>query len=409
MATMTKTDLEKLISDINGKALVEFKALLDAEAAERDKVEKAGPPDWARAMFSNHEGPMRAAQTWEKGQIATGVIGALAMTKADPERARAWVAKNFAPTHKAYADEVTKALLAGDSTSGGFLLPTILSQDLIELLRPASIVRRMGPTMIPMPNGSIRLPKLTAGSAATYIGETQNIGVTQPTFGQVVLTYKKLAALVPMSNDLLRQAALGTDSIVRNDLVRAIAQREDQAFIRDDGTAATPRGLRSWCLAANLLTTVGTWALLANIVTDLGTMVQVLRDANVPFTRPGWLMAPRTERILMTTQNAAGYYVFRTEMLTGKLWGFNYGVTTQIPTNLTGTGTGSEMYLVDFDDAAIGESLAMTVDASTDAAYDDNGTVRAAYSLDQTVIRAITEHDFAMRRDQSVCVMAILP
>ena len=75
---------------------------------------------------------------------------------------------------------------------------------------------------------------------------------------------------------------------------------------------------------------------------------------------------------------------------------------------MAGTGGGSELYLVDFDDMVIGESQNLIIDASTEAAYDDNGTVRAAFSLDQTVIRAIEEHDFAARRAEAIVVITAL-
>jgi HK97 family phage major capsid protein len=48
------------------------------------------------------------------------------------------------------------------------------------------------------------VPKITGGSTAGYVGENANITKTQPTTGQITLTFKKLAALVPISNDLLR-------------------------------------------------------------------------------------------------------------------------------------------------------------------------------------------------------------
>src|SRR4029077_17095780 len=95
----------------------------------------------------------------------------------------------------------------------------------------------------------------------------------------------------------------------------------------------------------------------------------------------------------------------------GTFWGWPYGVTTAIPVNLNASGvvssgsTNSEIYLVDFADVALGEGLNLTIDASQEAAYFDGSTVISAYSQDQTVIRAIAEHDLVMRREESVAVM----
>lgn len=336
----------------------------------------------------------------DRGIMAARQLRALAHSGADQDRALSWVKRNWPDDTAIY-----KALEAGSATAGGFLIAPEFSIDIIELLRPMVVIRRMGPMVVPMTQGTLTIPKITAGSTASYIGESQNAPKTQPVFGNIVLTYKKLSALVPISNDLLRQSgASGTsaDTIVRNDVVRAMAQREDAAFIRDDGTAATPRGLRHWAPAANVLVVTGTDTL-PDIIDNLGRMIQTLKDANVPMTRPGWMFAPRTERRLMTIQNAIGAYVFRDEMLGGKLWGIPYATTTQIPTNLSTDQ--SEVYLVDFDDVVIGESTSLIVAVSTEAAYDDNGTLRSAFSLDQTVMRVIAEHDFAVRRDVAVVVL----
>ena len=396
----TKDQLVALIKDVCGTVV-----------ADVVKAQGATPPPWAAKLIDmgnpNGDDPNAPLHTQngggvEKGLVTAGLVRAIAAGRGDVDRAKAWVGKHWGDTP--VAKEVTKALAAGDNAAGGFIVPTPLSQDIIELLRPMAVVRRLGPVIVPMPSGTIRIPKLTAGSAATYIGENTNISKTQPTFGQIALTYKKLAATVPVSNDLLRYSSPGADTIVRNDLVRAMAQREDQAFIRDDGTSATPKGIRYWCPAANQLSMTGTDTL-ADITTDLGRMVQALKDANVPMTRPGWMFSPRTERRLLTIQNTNGFYVYRPEMMSGKLWNYPFAVTTQIPSNLGVGANESEVYLVDFDDMAIGEAQNLIIDASTEAAYDDNGTLRSAFSLDQTVVRAISEHDFAARRDVAIVVL----
>ncbi len=66
--------------------------------------------------------------------------------------------------------------------------------------------------------------------------EAAAITVSKPTFGQVVASFKKLTALVPVSNDMQRFADPAIDAYVRDDLVQVLARREDLAFIRGDGT-----------------------------------------------------------------------------------------------------------------------------------------------------------------------------
>jgi HK97 family phage major capsid protein len=91
------------------------------------------------------------------------------------------------------------------------------------------------------------------------------------------------------------------------------------------------------------------------------------------------------------------------------LWGWPIGTTTNVPITLDTSGSGndneSEVYLVDFAQVLIGESQGLLVDSSQEAAYHDGSNIQAAFSLDQTVVRAIAEHDLGMRHDKAVAML----
>jgi len=332
--------------------------------------------------------------------IAVGlIVMSIAAGKRDLRRAA-----HFAET-RLMDTEIAKALAASDAEAGGFIVPANFRAELIEYLRPLSAVRSLNPTVIPLTNGTASIPKVTGGATAAYLGENKNISKTEETFGLLKLTERKLAALVPISNDLVRHAAFSAAGIVRDDLAAALAQKSDLEFIRGDGTGAGPKGLRYWCPAANRLT-VNATVNLANVTVDLGRLILALENSDVRMIRPGWIMAPRTKNYLMTVRDGNGNFAFRSEMLVGRLWGYPFGVTTQIPINLAVTGTAeSEVYFADFADVIIGEDGTLEIDVSDVAAYHDGSNVVAAFSQDQTVIRAIDRHDFGMRHDASVAVL----
>lgn len=361
------------------------------------KAQQTAHQDFLKGLI----GSRQEDKPLEKGLVVARFIRALAASKGDPQRAAAWATKNW---NDPVGETVSKALAAGDAAAGGFTIPDQYSSDLIELLRAMSIVRKLNPLQVPMPMGTLTLPKITGGVTAQYIGENTNIPKGQPAFGALRLTYKKLAALVPVSNDLLRYNAYGVDAIVRDDLVSGIATREDIAFIRDDGSQFTPKGLRFWAPAANVIAANAT-VNLANVTSDLAKLILQLMNANVRMLRPAWMFAPRTLMYLMTVRDANGNFAFRDEMLTGKLWTFPFGVTTQIPINLGGGVDESEVYFADMADVVIGDATSIIIDASTEAAYHDGTQVIAAFSQDQTVVRAIVQHDLGMRHDASVTVL----
>lgn len=307
-----------------------------------------------------------------------------------------------------WAEARAKALSAGDATAGGFLVPQQFSTDFIAYLRSAAVMRKLGVPTLPMPTGTVKLGKGTAGATASYIGENTNAPKSQLGTGQITLSFKKLACLTPVSNDLLRYSSPGADMIVRNDLVTAMSVKEDSAFIRGQGVDGSPKGLFYWAPGGNRIAANGT-VNLQNVTTDLGKLMQVLMGADIPMMKPCWIFAPRIKNFLVTLQNTQGAFVFKDEMAGGTLWGYPYEITTGVPTNLDTSGAGSndesEIYFFDAMQAVIGEAESIMVDASQEAAYNDGTTVQAAFSLDQTVVRAIAEHDFAMRYAEAVAVL----
>lgn len=404
MPEMTSDQLKStILTTVKDHLEKDVASMIEAAVSKSLEANKsAGPPEWATALWGKQAQPPAARQ---KGEAFARYVRAAVQSHNDPERGRDLLAKWG---DKDLADAMTKAMTAGSPTAGGFLVPEQFSTDVIELLRPQSVIRRLGPMTVPMPNGNLSIPKITSGATGYYVGESSNITPSQLVTGQVKLSFKKLAALVPMSNDLLRYSSPGADALVRDDAVRAIAQAENSNFIRGDGTSGGPRGLRYWVAPANLIKGVAAVAL-ATVVSDLGKCVQALMANNIPFTRPAWIISPRSYVYLTTVQTSAGsgVFVFREEMMGGKLWGWPYAVSTGVPETLTDGGSTleSEVYFGDFADLILGESLNMSVDASSEAAYYDGSSVVAAFSRDETVVRVITEHDLALRRDVSFAVL----
>jgi HK97 family phage major capsid protein len=335
-----------------------------------------------------------------KGLLVAGIVGALAGAKGDPERAVTMLKKN----EKDNA-EIIKALEASELQTGGVLINEQVSTDFIDLLTPRAVVRSFGTTVVPMDSGGMTIPKLTAAASALYIGESQDPTPSEQTFGMKKLTARKLAVLIPISNDLLRRGGPRVSTIIRNDALRSAALKEDLAFLRYTGTEYAPKGLRYQAAAANVISQTGSSSYdLDSVTADLGNLILLLENANVAFTNPGWVFAPRTAMALMTIRDANGQFAFRNEMLTGKLWGMPFRKTTQIPTNLSGSQ--SEVYLADFDDVIIGDTMRLEVAVSDVAAYvDADDQMRSAFTRDQTLMRILAEHDIVARYDESIAVL----
>lgn len=395
-------------------------AVAEAVTKQYEKLVKEAP--WMAAVKEADEKSLKqkSERGREKGEEAARIMRAMLCCKLNNQGtsvesvSRQLIKWGDTDLAKALTDDFDRrekgAMAATQASDGGFLIPEQFSTDVIELLRPQSVVRSLVGRTLQMPVGSINIPKITDGSAAYYQGENTNATKSALKTGNLKLTWKKLIALVPMSNDLVRYSQPGADSIVRTDMIRAIAQRENQAFLRDDGTNAGPKGLRYQANNSNVIDVSNPTFTIQTVATDLGRCVLQLINNNVPLSKPGWLFAPRTWNYLRMLQTTTGAFIYQAEMNNGLLLGYPYKWSTQIPTTLsdhgrTTNGGETEIYFADFDDVVIGEAMSLRVDASMEASYMDGGSLVSAFSQDQTVVRAITEHDFGVRRDVSVCIM----
>lgn len=337
----------------------------------------------------------------DKGIAAARFVRALAFGRGDPQRAKFFAQKSW---DDEMGDEIQKALITSSMTAAGSMIPPEYAAEIIELLRSRAIIRAAGPRIMPMNSGSLTIRRQNAASSAAYVGESQDIGITNPDVGLIELTSKKLAAIVPVSNDLLAfSSGPSADEFVRDDLVLSMALREDRAFLRDDGTQHTPRGIRYWAAAANVTATNGTSA--TNIEADFKELLDSLESADVKLIRPVWFMHPTRKNHLRNLRDANGNLIYP-EMRGNNpnIYGYPVFTTTSIPANLGGGSNESEIYFVDMVDAIIGEASGLEIVVDSSASYVEGGQLQSAFSRDETLIRAIARHDFAMRHRESAAV-----
>src|SRR3546814_17075123 len=67
------------------------------------------------------------------------------------------------------------------------------------------------------------------------------------------MSAKRLTALVPITNQLIRRASMNVQMMIRDDLVEGVAVKEDQQFLRGVGSATAPTGLRHLIAPGNVL------------------------------------------------------------------------------------------------------------------------------------------------------------
>jgi HK97 family phage major capsid protein len=310
-------------------------------------------------------------------------------------------------------DIVARALNSGVTGEGGALIPQDFMADLIELLRAMTAVRGANPMEVGMPMGNLTIPRLAGGATAAYQNELDDIGISQERFDDVNFVAKKLTAMVPVSNDLIRRSPIGVEEIVRDDLVQTIARREDLAFIRGDGTDKGPVGLRHLVQPSNLITVTAMPATpapgdqLTAILSGASAAILALQNGMSRMIRPTWIMAPTIARFISLARDQVGGFYWKDEIERGMWEGYPIRLTQQIPTNLVMTtfSKASEIYFVDMADFVIADTYNVVVDASDVAAYNDGTSMVSAFQRDQSLFRVIAEHDCNMRHLQSLVVL----
>lgn len=140
--------------------------------------------------------------------------------------------------------EVQRRDLLATSTGSQLVVEDTLIGSFIELLRNQSAVLDMGATRLTGLTGNIKIPRQTGATTAYWIG-TENTAITEsmPTFGQILLQPKNVAALVEVSHQMLQQSAISVENLIVNDMARSIALAVDVAAIRGSGANGEPHGI----------------------------------------------------------------------------------------------------------------------------------------------------------------------
>ncbi len=136
-----------------------------------------------------------------------------------------------------------KALSATNPAAGGYLIPEIYLDQIIELLYSKTVIFELGAQKVPMANGNLNIPKMTGGARATWGGEARKIAKTQLTYGNIRLSAKRLEAIVPQTRELLMSTNYSADQLFANDLTRRMELGLDFGAMFGKGGEFQPLGV----------------------------------------------------------------------------------------------------------------------------------------------------------------------
>ena len=364
----------------------------------------SGPDGVKQNSFQTRIASMSAP---ERRKTAYGMFGravkCIHASGGDIERAAFTAERKFGDADMAHE---FKALSATVPADGGYLVPEVYANEIIELLYPSTVIYSLGARRLGMANGNLNIPKIKTGSRALFAGENRAISRSAPKFGNLKLSAKKLTALIPMSNDLLRSTNFDNDVIVGQDVTKQMALGVDYGALLGTGGEFQPLGITKNKGVLNIdVTSIDTeYSSNQGVLTAAfpNYLVASVLKNNVYADGLGFVFNTSVEQFFKSLRDEVGGFIFAKEMNeNGTLVGYPYKTTNLLET----TGGKTQIVFGNWNDLVIGEQGALEIETSREGSWtDDAGNLVSAFENDQTLIRAINNVDTGLRHDESFAV-----
>jgi len=142
----------------------------------------------------------------------------------------------------ARSDAEERALSETSGASGDYTVPTTLAARLIDNLRAQSVAVRAGAITVPLDSADHSIAKLATDPVPAWRSELGTITETDPTFGNVPLKARSLAAIVRVSRELLADS-INLEAQLPVVLAASMAVEIDRAALFGSGTDPEPLGV----------------------------------------------------------------------------------------------------------------------------------------------------------------------
>lgn len=406
---LTPEQVAKMVSDAVAKAMAAVTKDASADIigdATKGRVEGAPavhiPRTRAKYMADMRKRRMDADPLKGKGLGISQVALAVAYARRNPGMLATEAAKEmgFSECADAMDNEasVKKDLGENAVSTGGAWVPESFQQDFIDLLTATAVVRSLVPagSILQMRTDTVSIPRQLGDPTSYWLGEAQAATKSDVSAGLITLTARKMATECVVSRDLIRDAVVNADEIVRRSMVRSASLKEDYSLLLGAGTEYSPKGISNFIVSGQQTAATATSGLaFATAKSDLNTLISYLECANAMMDSLGFVMHPKHKAKLWSLATSLGTLPFEDEMKKGTLQGHPFRMTTQFPT----PGATCPLIFGNWAEMIIGEKLAMELEEDT--TYVSAGTTHSASARDQIVLRLWRKLDSNVRHAES--------
>lgn len=388
MATMTKKELEKLISekvDEKAKELLEKENNLSKEAIEQVKEDiqqlKEALKESAKPPITGEDKRNEEKKFKSLGEYLACVRKAFAERVIDERLQKA----------EKGVFKTTGHLEEGQDSLGGFLVPEEYRAELLALALEDAVVRPRA-WVLPMRTDTLLIPRIDdtshassvfGGVVAYWTAEAASKTEKNPKFGQVELRAKKLTGFTYASDELLADSAIGLEALIKRFFSEALRYYEDDAFLNGSGVGE-PLGIKNApCAVPVTRNTSGHFEYV-----DACNMLARLLP--VCYRKAVWIISPGVLPDLLKMENPSagtgGHLVYQPLNQGAKASPFPLqllGRPVIVSEKVSNLGTAKDVYLVDFSYYIIGDRQDLAIQSS----------IHYRFAYDETTYRFVERVD----------------
>ena len=242
--------------------------------------------------------------------------------------------------------EVFAQQSGGSDTGGGYLLPSPVSERFVDLARSASVCMRAGAQTLAMDTSELSIARLTSDASPVWREELVAVTSSDVAFDKITLRPKVVAAIIPVSVELLEDAA-NAAAIIESSLQAQLGLKLDQAILSGTGASAEPTGIRNHA-DVNSITSVGTPTSYSHLTSAIKSIFEANYDREL--SEMAWISNPRDGATYDGLADTTG------QPLRPTPWAADLRrySTTSISTTEGGGGNESYMLVGDFRQCLVG-------------------------------------------------------
>lgn len=234
-------------------------------------------------------------------------------------------------------------LTVGTNNAGGFLVGTDHDgANFIDALRAAMVTTRLGARIMSNLQGNVAIPKLATGTSTYWVAEDGAPTEGQPVFSSVSLSPKNLASFVQISRNLLVQSDPSVETVIQDDITRAIAVAIDAAALAGTGASNQPTGI----LATTGIGSVSFALAGAPTFAEIVAIESAISADNAMGANMAFVTTPALAGTLKTTTKDSGSGRFVSE--DNAIMGYSVNPTSSMTANTILLGDFSQLMIAQF-------------------------------------------------------------